>query len=64
MAKPISLAKIRLNRESAKLLPRSYKMHPVVCHAFEKRVIEEGTSKISLLEKMIVKYLNEAQNIT
>jgi len=64
MAKPISLAKIRLNRESAKLLPRSYKMHPVVCHAFEKRVIEEGTSKISLLEKMIVKYLNEAQNVT
>ena len=60
----ISLSKIRLNRESEKLLPRSFKIHPIVCHAFEKRVIEEGTSKISLLEKCIVKYLNEAQNIT
>ncbi len=64
MAKQISLAKIRVNRDTAKLLPRSYKMHATVCQAFERRVIEEGTSKISLLEKMIVEYLNNAQKIT
>ncbi len=64
MGKQISLVKIRLNRDTAKLLPRSYKMHSTVCLAFEKRAIEEGTSKIALLEKMIVLYLNSDQKIT
>ena len=35
----ISLEEIRANRDSVNLQPKSYKMHPVVCKAFDKMVL-------------------------
>ena len=57
----LSLAKIRTNRDTATLVPRSFKIHPAVVKAFEKRAVDEGCSKISLLEKMIVEYLDRSR---
>ena len=55
----ISLAEIRVTRDSANLLPKSYKMHPKVCGVFDKMVVELGTTKIALMEKLIVEFWNK-----
>jgi hypothetical protein len=55
----ISLAEIRTNRDSANLLPKSYKMHPAVCAVFDEMVISEGTTKVALIERLIVEYWNK-----
>jgi hypothetical protein len=61
MSESLSLEKIRTQRDASKLVPRSYKFHPKVLRAFEKRAASEGCTKISLLEKMIVEYLTGAR---
>jgi len=58
MAKKISLEKIRANRDTKNLAPRSYKFHPIVAAALDKRALKDGVSKVSLLERIIVDYLN------
>lgn len=59
MAKKISLEKIRANRDTPNLKPRSYKFHPLVSAGLDKRALKEGTSKVALLERIIVEYLNK-----
>lgn len=54
----ISLEEIRANRDSVNLQPKSYKMHPVVCKAFDKMVLVEGTSKVALIERLIIDHWN------
>jgi len=54
----ISLAEIRVTRDSANLLPKSYKMHPKVCRVFDEMVVELGTTKIALMEQLIVEFWN------
>ena len=58
MAK-ISIDKIRANRNTGSLKARSFKIHPTVCSAFEKKARQLGCSKISLLERMMVEFLNK-----
>jgi len=55
----ISLAEIRTNRDSANLLPKSFKLHPKVCAVFDEMVVERGTTKVALIEKLIVEYWNK-----
>lgn len=54
LTEKISLEEIRANRDSVNLQPKSYKMHPLVCQAFDKMVLIEGTSKVALIETLIV----------
>ncbi len=55
----ISLAEIRGNRDSANLLPKSFKLHPRVCVVFDEMVIEQGTTKVALIERLIVECWNK-----
>ena len=54
LTEKISLEEIRANRDSVNLQPKSYKMHPLVCEACDKMVLVEGTSKVALIETLIV----------
>lgn len=63
MAK-ISLEKIRKNRETKTLCPRSYKFSPIVAEALDKRATRLGMSKVGFLEMIIVEYLNADQKTT
>ena len=58
LTEKISLEEIRANRDSVNLQPKSYKMHPAVCRVFDKMALVEGTSKVALMEKLIVDYWN------
>ena len=59
MAKKISLEKIRADRDTKNLAPRSYKFHPLVAAGLDKRALKDGVSKVSLLERIIIEYLNK-----
>ena len=57
MAK-ISLEKVTTSRDTEKLVPKSFKMHPAVVSAFVKQSKMEGCLQIHLLEKAIIYYVN------
>ena len=54
----ITLNKIRTTKNKKTPVAKSFRLHPLVTEAFDKKAIEEGLKQVTLLEKMVVFYIN------
>jgi len=54
----ITLEKIRSNRSTSKLVPKTFRIHPQLMKAFNQQVIIEGSKQVHLMERALVYYLN------
>lgn len=54
----ISLNKVRTTKGSKAPVAKSFRLHPLVTEAFDKKAMDEGLKQVTLLEKMVIYYIN------
>jgi len=54
----ISLNKVRTTKGGKNLVAKSFRLHPLVTDAFDKQAIDEGLKQVTMLEKMVIFYIN------
>jgi hypothetical protein len=54
----LSLKRVRATRDDADLVGKSFRLHPDIVEAFEKKATEEGLKHVQLLEKTVIFYIN------